>query len=121
MRVIWIISNKLQMNAFCAVSDSGTISEESAILDFPAVTIRKSLERPEAMDAGSIVLTGLDPDVLISGVQVATTERGYFPKPEIPDEYRVENTSLRVVKLILGTCKLAHRWQNRDTFSRYDW
>ena len=112
--------NKLQMNAFCAVSDSGTISEESAILDFPAVTIRKSLERPEAMDAGSIVLTGLDADVLVSSIKIATQERTSFPNREIPDEYKVENTSLRVLKLIVGTAKLAHRWRNMDTFSRYD-
>jgi len=113
--------NKLQMNAFCAVSDSGTISEESAILDFPAVTIRNSLERPEALDAGSIVLTGLDPDTLISAIKIVVQERVSFPKREIPEEYKVENTSLRVVKLIVGTAKLAHRWLNLETFSRYDW
>jgi UDP-N-acetylglucosamine 2-epimerase (non-hydrolysing) len=113
--------NKLQMNAWCAVSDSGTISEESAILDFPAVTIRKSLERPEAMDAGSIILTGLDPDTLVSSIKIATTERINFPNREIPEEYKVENTSLRVAKLIIGTAKLAHRWRNMDSFSRYDW
>ncbi len=62
--------NKLQINAFCAISDSGTISEESAILNFPAVTIRNSLERPEALDAGSIIMTGLNPDVLFNAVQV---------------------------------------------------
>jgi UDP-N-acetylglucosamine 2-epimerase (non-hydrolysing) len=113
--------NKLQMNAFCAVSDSGTISEESAILDFPAVTIRNSLERPEALDAGSIMLTGLDPDTLLSAIKITVQERDMFPKREIPEEYKVENTSLRVVKLIVGTAKLAHRWLNMDTFSRYDW
>jgi len=113
--------NKLQMNAYCAVSDSGTISEESAILDFPAVTIRKSIERPEALDAGSIVLTGLDPDTLISGIKIAVTERQAFPNREIPEEYKVQNTSLRVVKLIVGTAKLAHRWKNMEDFSRYDW
>lgn len=113
--------NNLQMNAFCAVSDSGTISEESAMLDFPAVTIRKSLERPEAMDAGSIVLTGLDPDVLVAGIVLVTNERAAFPQREIPEEYEVQNTSLRVAKLIIGTCKLAHRWRNMESFSRYDW
>jgi UDP-N-acetylglucosamine 2-epimerase (non-hydrolysing) len=113
--------NKLQMNAFCAISDSGTISEESAILNFPAVTIRNSLERPEALDAGAIILTGLDPETVISAIKIAIQERESFPKREIPEEYKVENTSLRVVKLIVGTAKLAHRWLNRETFSRYDW
>jgi len=113
--------NKLQMNAFCAVSDSGTISEEAAILDFPAVTIRKSIERPEAMDSGSIILTGLDPDIVLSSIKIATEERTVFPHREVPEAYRIQNTALRVVKLIVGTAKLANRWKNLDTFSRYDW
>ena len=49
------------MNAFCAISDSGTISEESSILSFPAITVRNAMERPEAMDTGNIILTGLNP------------------------------------------------------------
>lgn len=113
--------NQLQMNAFCAISDSGTISEESAILDFPAVTLRNSLERPEALDAGSILISGLNPEILLSAVKVVTNERELFPKREIPWEYEVENTSLRVAKFIIGTAKLAHRWRNMDEFSRYDW
>lgn len=113
--------NKLQMNAFCAISDSGTISEESAILNFPAVTLRNSLERPEALDAGSIMLTGLDKEVLMSAIKIVTSEAKMFPVREIPDEYRVNNTSLRVAKLIIGTAKLANQWKNREVFSRYDW
>lgn len=113
--------NHLQMNAFCAVSDSGTISEESAILDFPAVTLRQSIERPEALDCGSIVLTGLDPDTLVAGIKIVVREHESFPNREIPAEYQVDNTSLRVLKLIVGTAKLAHRWHNLETFSRYDW
>jgi UDP-N-acetylglucosamine 2-epimerase len=113
--------NKLQKESFCAVSDSGTIAEESAMLDFPAVTIRQSIERPEALDAGSIVLTGLDADILISSVDLVTKENGLFPLREVPAEYTVENTSLRVVKLILGTAKLTHRWKNMEDFSRYEW
>jgi UDP-N-acetylglucosamine 2-epimerase (non-hydrolysing) len=113
--------NKLQMKSFCAISDSGTISEESAILDFPAITIRNSIERPEALDAGSIILTGLTPDIVLSAVDIATNEKIDFPEREIPVEYQVENTSLRVTKLILGTAKLTKRWQNLEEFSRYEW
>jgi UDP-N-acetylglucosamine 2-epimerase (non-hydrolysing) len=113
--------NKLQINAFCAISDSGTISEESAILNFPAVTIRNSLERPEALDAGSIIMTGLNPDVLLNAVQVVIAEPMLFKKREVPFEYEIENTSLRVTKFIIGTAKLTHRWRNMDEFSRYDW
>jgi UDP-N-acetylglucosamine 2-epimerase (non-hydrolysing) len=113
--------NRLQRDAFCAVSDSGTISEESAILGFPAVTLRNSLERPEALDAGSIILTGLDADVLEASVRLARQRFSTDAEREIPEEYRVGNTAERVVKLILGTAGLANRWRNLDAFSRYDW
>lgn len=113
--------NQLQKKSFCAISDSGTISEESAILDFPAVTLRNSIERPEALDKGSIALTGLNPDVLLSAVKLVVNEDKLFASREIPDEYQVMNTSLRVLKLILGTAKLTSRWRNMEEFSRYDW
>jgi UDP-N-acetylglucosamine 2-epimerase len=115
--------NHLQMHAYCAISDSGTISEESSILGFPAVTLRRSIERPEALDTGAIALTGLDKDVLVEGVRIATASREVFSgtKREIPEEYKVRNTSERVVRLITGTAKLANRWRNMDEFSRYDW
>ncbi|ATX82005.1 UDP-N-acetylglucosamine 2-epimerase (non-hydrolysing) [Mariprofundus ferrinatatus] len=113
--------NKLQMDAYCAISDSGTISEESAMLDFPAVTLRNSIERPEALDAGSIVITGLNPDVLLQSIEIVIKENEMFLKREIPIEYEVENTSLRVLKLIVGTAKLTNRWRNMENFSRYDW
>ncbi|WP_419308083.1 non-hydrolyzing UDP-N-acetylglucosamine 2-epimerase [Chromohalobacter israelensis] len=115
--------NHLQMHAFCAISDSGTISEEASILGFPAVTMRRSIERPEALDTGAIALTGLDKDVLVDGVRIATAPREVFSgtEREIPEEYQVCNTSERVVRLITGTAKLANRWRNMDEFSRYDW
>lgn len=115
--------NHLQMRAFCAISDSGTISEEASILGFPAVTLRRSIERPEALDTGAIALTGLDKEVLVDGVRIATVSRAVFSgsEREIPEEYQVRNTSERVVKLITGTAKLTNRWRNMDEFSRYDW
>ena len=113
--------NKLQKEAFCAISDSGTVSEESAILDFPAVTLRTALERPEALDKGSIVLTGLDSDTLLQSIEIAVSENELYGIREIPEEYKVENTSLRVLKLITGTAKLTNRWRGLDEFNRYDW
>ncbi len=113
--------NKLQIDSFCAVSDSGTISEESVVLGFAAVTLRNSLERPEALDCGSIVLTGLDSDTLLTSIGLVTQEKGLFKNREVPVEYQVENTSLRVVKLILGTAKLTNKWRNLEDFNRYDW
>ena len=60
----------LQITAACVLSDSGTICEESSMLDFTAVTVRCALERPEAMDTGTIVLTGLDSGVIVKAVEV---------------------------------------------------
>ncbi len=113
--------NKLQVDCFCAISDSGTISEESGILGFPAVTIRNAIERPEALDAGSIVVTGLDPDTVCNAVAFVVKERERFPVQEIPAEYQVANTSQRVVKLILGTAHLINKWRGVEQFSRYEW
>ena len=64
----------LQMNALCTISDSGTISEESAILNFPAISLRQSMERPEAQDAGSIILTGFEPDVVLNAIATVIEE-----------------------------------------------
>jgi UDP-N-acetylglucosamine 2-epimerase (non-hydrolysing) len=102
----------LEQNALCTLSDSGTISEESAILNFPAVTIREAIERPEAIDAGTIVLTGLDAEIVLNSVNLVISEHGSTPQRQIPWEYCVENTSWRVLRLILGTCRLSNKWRN---------
>ena len=102
--------NHLQMNAFCAISDSGTISEESSILSFPAITVRNAMERPEALDTGNIILTGLNPDIILQAINVVTEEKVSQRKHPIPTEYEIENVSQRVVKLIIGTAKLSNAW-----------
>jgi UDP-N-acetylglucosamine 2-epimerase len=102
--------NHLQLHSLCSVSDSGTISEESSILGFPAVTIRSSIERPEAMDSGSIVVTGIEANAVVRGVQTVLAQRreGMVPLP--PADYQVANTSQRVVNLIVGLSGLHHEW-----------
>jgi UDP-N-acetylglucosamine 2-epimerase (non-hydrolysing) len=112
--------NKLQKESYCAISDSGTISEESAILNFPAITLRTAIERPEALDKGSIVLTGLEPEIVLNAIDIAVSEVADGFIREIPEEYKVENTSMRVLKLIIGTAKLTNRWLGLEKFSRYD-
>lgn len=109
--------NRLQMSSFCAISDSGTIAEESAILGFPAVTPREAIERPEALDAGSVVMTGLDRETILAAVEVVTEQfeahrRSGRPWP-IPESYSVTNTSQRVVNLIIGATKLSGPWEGR--------
>jgi len=100
----------LQENALCTLSDSGTISEESAILSFPAVSMRNSMERPEAQDAGTIILTGFDPEVVMESVRLAMEEQKHAKYSQIPQEYSIRNTSWRVLKLILGTTRLSNKW-----------
>ncbi|HID39913.1 MAG TPA: UDP-N-acetylglucosamine 2-epimerase (non-hydrolyzing), partial [Calditrichaeota bacterium] len=100
----------LQMNALCTISDSGTISEESAILSFPAISLRNSMERPEAQDAGTIVLTGFDKDVVLDAVKLSIEEHKSGGYKQLPFEYQIENTSWRVVKLILGNAGLSNDW-----------
>lgn len=98
----------LELNACCVISDSGSISEEASILGFPAITIRNAIERPEAMDSGNIVLTGLDTQTVIDAISLVTQEKE--TQGPIPVEYTIPNTSRRVVKLILGTARLALPW-----------
>ncbi|UIP07379.1 UDP-N-acetylglucosamine 2-epimerase (non-hydrolyzing) [Erythrobacter sp. SDW2] len=106
--------NHLQMNAFCAISDSGTIAEESSILDFPAITPRDAIERPEAMDTGNIVVTGLDAGTIGEAVELVTkihaAREAAGEHCPIPEDYAITNTSERVVKLILGTARLSNGW-----------
>jgi UDP-N-acetyl-L-fucosamine synthase len=96
----------LQSRARCTLSDSGTISEESAILDFPAVTLRDSIERPEALDTGTILMSGLDPDGLIEAIEVAVAAA----PGDCPADYLVPDTSRRVVNYILSTVRRHHDW-----------
>ncbi len=101
----------LQMNALCTISDSGTISEESSILSFPAISLRQSMERPEAQDAGTIVLTGFDPQVVLNSIQMVIKEfeiNGNYKR--IAEDYTITNTSWRVLKLIMGNTKLSNLW-----------
>ena len=102
--------NRLQLDAKCTLSDSGTISEESSMLGFPAVTVRTAIERPEALDTGHIILTGLDPDRVLSAVDLAVATHEELGRHPIPADYQPTSTSLRVAKLICGLTGLAHRW-----------
>lgn len=101
----------LQMNSLCTLSDSGTISEESAILNFPAISIRQSMERPEAQDAGTIILSGFDPDIVLQGIETVILESEIRKKyQKIPDEYNIPDCSWRVLKLMIGNAKLSNIW-----------
>lgn len=101
----------LQINAKCTISDSGTISEESSILSFPAISLRQSMERPEAQDAGTIILTGFNPQVVLNSIQMVIKEFEVNNKyKSIADDYTITNTSWRVLKLVQGNTKLSNLW-----------
>jgi UDP-N-acetyl-L-fucosamine synthase len=101
---------KLQKEAKCTISDSGTISEESSILNFPAVSIRNSMERPEAQDTGSISLTGLKPSNVVACVKIALEEVETRQFRNIPQDYQIMDCSWRVLKLIAGNASLNRLW-----------
>lgn len=98
---------RLQQDAFCVLSDSGTISEESSILGFPAVTMRDSIERPEALDTGAIIMTGLSSENVIEGIRLAMQE---VVRPSVPLDYAIHNCSERVVKFIISTYRRQPQW-----------
>lgn len=106
--------NNLQLNSYCAISDSGTIAEESSILEFPAVSPRDAIERPEALDTGDIIACGLDAGNLINAVDLAVRlHRERLPisqRGQIPAGYQITDTSVRVAKLIAGTARLSNSW-----------
>jgi UDP-N-acetylglucosamine 2-epimerase (non-hydrolysing) len=106
--------NHLQMRAFCAISDSGTIAEECSILGFPAITPRDAIERPEGLDVGCLIMTGLDPATIEVGVEAVTkmfaARKAANISHPVPAEYNITNTSERVLSLILGTAKLSNAW-----------
>ena len=92
--------NKLQKNAYCVMSDSGTLSEESAMLDFPAVLIRTSTERPEVLDKGTIVIGGIKSEDVCQAIDLATAMYENGEKVVEAEDYADENVSVKVVKLI---------------------
>jgi UDP-N-acetylglucosamine 2-epimerase len=100
----------LQLNAFCVVSDSGTITEESSLLDFPAVTIRQAHERPEGMDEGTLIMCGLSKEHVLHSIQIVTDQ---FQEKEstfrIISDYDVENVSKKVLRIIMSYTEYINR------------
>lgn len=93
----------LQLNSFCVVSDSGTITEESSILNFPAVMIRQAHERPEGMDEGTVIMSGLEPASVLQAIKIVTTQAKDKEHPfRLIADYDVDNVSQKVVRIILS-------------------
>jgi UDP-N-acetylglucosamine 2-epimerase len=99
---------KLQQSAFCVISDSGTITEESSILSFPAIMIRKAHERPEGMDEGTLIMSGLKSERIIESIEVITNQHR-INSPQIIKDYDVENVSMKVTRIILSYIDYVNR------------
>jgi UDP-N-acetylglucosamine 2-epimerase (non-hydrolysing) len=101
---------KLEMNGFCALSDSGTITEESSILDFPAVTLRQAHERPEGMDEGTLVMCGVGRERVLEAVDTVTRQhRGGGRSFRMVGDYAPTDVSRKVVRIILSYVDYVNR------------
>ena len=100
--------NKLQMNAYCVLSDSGTLSEESAMLHFAGVLIRTSTERPEVLDKGSVVIGGITGDDVEQALDLAVSMRENNEEVVMAEDYADTNVSVKVVKLIQSYAKIVN-------------
>ncbi|MCI1590680.1 non-hydrolyzing UDP-N-acetylglucosamine 2-epimerase [Heyndrickxia oleronia] len=107
--------NYLQLNAFAVLSDSGTLSEESAILGFPGVLIRTSTERPEVLDKGTVVLGGITEKEIIQAVELSRDIGKEEVKQYIANDYQDQNTSLKIVKIIQSYTSIVNKviWRKK--------
>jgi UDP-N-acetylglucosamine 2-epimerase (non-hydrolysing) len=105
---------RLQSKAYCVLSDSGTIPEESYMLDFPAVSLRTSMERPEALEQGTIVLGGVDSRSIIQSIEMSVNS--IRVRTKMLREYQVDNVSEIVAKIVLGYTKVvnARTWIHKE-------
>ena len=93
---------RLQQEAFCVISDSGTITEESSILGFPAITIRQAHERPEGMDEGTLIMAGLREEQVVNAIDTVVGQQREFGPMHRVHDYDVDNVSRKVVRIILS-------------------
>ena len=101
--------NKLQMNAYCVLSDSGTLSEESAMLGFPGVLIRTSTERPEVLDKGSVVIGGIKGRDVEQATELALSMYENHEEVVIAEDYADTNVSVKVVKIIQSYTEIVNK------------
>lgn len=100
----------LQQHAFCTISDSGTITEESSILGFPAITIRQAHERPEGMDEGTLIMSGLKSEDIVNAINIVTQQKSEnINCTRVVQDYDVNNVSKKVLRIILSYIDYVNR------------
>jgi UDP-N-acetylglucosamine 2-epimerase len=102
--------NKLQKDSFCVLSDSGSLAEESNIMGFPAVSIRTSTERPEAIDKGSIILGGISFESIVQAMEVITKQKQMGEVLVKAHDYTDINVSTKVVNIIQGYTAVVNKF-----------
>lgn len=101
---------KLQKSAFCVLSDSGTITEEASLLNLPAITLRNAHERPEGMDVGTLIMTGLKRDDIVSSIRVVTAQHvAGVRRFEVVADYDVPNVSQKILRAVLSYTAYVNR------------
>jgi UDP-N-acetylglucosamine 2-epimerase (non-hydrolysing) len=100
---------RLQLGAFCVLSDSGTITEESSILGFPAVTIRQAHERPEGMDVGTLVMSGLKADRVLEAIELVRRQSAEGRRFRVAPDYEADDVAAKVVRIILSYTDYVNR------------
>ena len=114
---------KLQKEAFCVISDSGTLTEEASILNLPAITIREAHERPEGMDEGTIIMSGLSSKRVLQSIEVV---RSHFSEKtsnfKLVGDYAATNVSKKVLRIILSYVDYINTnvWKKQLTGSEVD-
>jgi UDP-N-acetylglucosamine 2-epimerase (non-hydrolysing) len=103
----------LQKRAFCVISDSGTLMEECSLLKYPAVLYREAHERPEGMDAGTLIMSGLEPARVVEAVRIVTEQAAVSKPPVTPLDYETEDVARKVVRIVLSYADYVRRtvWQ----------
>jgi len=101
--------NQLQLNAYCVISDSGTITEESSILKIPAITIRQAHERPEGNDEGTLIMTGLNKHRILESIEVVVNQHNNDGPMRMVNDYSIDNVSKKVLRIILSYTDYVNR------------